>query len=93
MHGMEEAKEALSADLALQQGCDEEQGELELPLELGEELDDLSLHGDVERRDRLVRHDEGRLGRIRDVRDGPDGALYLLTDARDGALVRLTPAD
>lgn len=30
--------------------------------------------------------------RIRDVRQGPDGALYLLVDARDGRLVRLTPA-
>jgi glucose/arabinose dehydrogenase len=30
--------------------------------------------------------------RIRDVRQGPDGALWLLTDdARDGQIVRLTP--
>ncbi|MFA7667492.1 MAG: PQQ-dependent sugar dehydrogenase, partial [Burkholderiaceae bacterium] len=29
--------------------------------------------------------------RIRDVRQGPDGLLYLLTDARDGRLVRLDP--
>jgi len=35
----------------------------------------------------------GVLGRIRDVREGPDGRLYLLTDARNGALVRLDPAD
>lgn len=34
-----------------------------------------------------------RFGRIRDVRQGPDGMLYLLTDARDGQLLRLTPAD
>jgi glucose/arabinose dehydrogenase len=33
-----------------------------------------------------------RLGRIRDVRVGPDGLLYLLTDADDGRLVRLVPA-
>jgi len=33
------------------------------------------------------------LGRIRDVRVGPDGFLYLLTDADDGMLVRLVPAD
>ncbi len=32
-----------------------------------------------------------RLGRIRDVRLGPDGLLYLLTDASDGRLVRLIP--
>ncbi len=46
--------------------------------------------------DRVVHQErilEGRLGRIRDVRDGPDGLLYLLTDARNGAIVRLAPAD
>jgi glucose/arabinose dehydrogenase len=33
-----------------------------------------------------------RLGeRIRDVVQGPDGYLYLLTDARDGAVLRLLP--
>ncbi|MEO2199056.1 MAG: PQQ-dependent sugar dehydrogenase [bacterium] len=30
--------------------------------------------------------------RIRDVRQGPDGFLYLLTDEEDGALLRLEPA-
>ena len=30
--------------------------------------------------------------RIRNVRQGPDGAVYLLVDARDGAILRLTPA-
>ena len=34
---------------------------------------------------------QGQLGRIRDVRQGPDGFLYLLTDARNGALLRLEP--
>jgi len=34
---------------------------------------------------------EGRLGRIRDVRQGPDGHLYLLTDERSGELLRLEP--
>ena len=29
--------------------------------------------------------------RIRDVRSGPDGALYLLTDGEDGKLLRVTP--
>jgi glucose/arabinose dehydrogenase len=33
----------------------------------------------------------GELGRIRDVRSGPDGYLHLLTDSSDGALVRLEP--
>ncbi|WP_115717233.1 PQQ-dependent sugar dehydrogenase [Gallaecimonas mangrovi] len=30
--------------------------------------------------------------RIRDVKQGPDGYLYLLTDASDGRLIRLVPA-
>ena len=30
--------------------------------------------------------------RIRDVRMAPDGTLYLLTDARDGKVLRLVPA-
>ena len=34
-----------------------------------------------------------RFGRLRDVREGPDGLLYLLTDESDGALIRLEPAD
>lgn len=32
---------------------------------------------------------EGELGRIRDVRTGPDGLLYILTDDPNGALFRL----
>ena len=35
---------------------------------------------------------EGKLGRIRDVRVGPDGLIYLLTDAANGKLIRLEPA-
>jgi glucose/arabinose dehydrogenase len=35
---------------------------------------------------------QGMLGRIRDVRAGPDGLLYLLVDHRNGKLVRLEPA-
>lgn len=34
---------------------------------------------------------EGELGRIRDVRVGPDGAVYVLTDADDGQLIRIAP--
>ena len=34
---------------------------------------------------------EDTLGRIRDVRAGPDGFIYLLTDARNGKLIRLEP--
>jgi glucose/arabinose dehydrogenase len=34
---------------------------------------------------------QGVLGRIRDVRAGPDGYLYVLTDASKGVLARLEP--
>jgi aldose sugar dehydrogenase len=36
---------------------------------------------------------EGQLTRVRDVRQGPDGYLYLLTDERNGKLLRLVPAN
>jgi glucose/arabinose dehydrogenase len=50
----------------------------------------LELDGDkVLREERLL---QGELGRIRDVRAGPDGFLYLLTDEFRGKLVRLEPA-
>ncbi len=35
---------------------------------------------------------ENVLGRIRDVRTGPDGYIYLLTDESDGVIARLEPA-
>lgn len=43
--------------------------------------------------DRLVAHEKllpGLGQRVRDVRQGPDGWLYVLTDAPDGQLLRLT---
>ena len=43
----------------------------------------------VLREERLLK---GRLGRIRDVRNGPDGYLYLLTDESFGVLARLEPS-
>lgn len=50
----------------------------------------LRLEGErVVKEERLLR---GVLGRIRDVRVGPDGLLYLLTDHANGELVRLEPA-
>lgn len=57
----------------------------------GQMLVRLQLDGDkVVSEERLL---ENSLGRIRDVRQGPDGFLYLLTDAQNGRLVRLEPAD
>lgn len=50
----------------------------------------LELDGDkVAREERLLK---GEVGRIRDVRLGPDGLIYLLTDASNGALLRLEPS-
>lgn len=34
-----------------------------------------------------------RIGRIRDVRVGPDGNLYVATDSSDGAIYRISPAN
>ncbi len=45
--------------------------------------------------ERLVREErllEGLGERIRDVRQGPDGLLYLLTDDEDGRILRIEPA-
>jgi glucose/arabinose dehydrogenase len=36
---------------------------------------------------------EDRRWRIRDIRQGPDGLLYVITDERNGALLRIEPAD
>jgi aldose sugar dehydrogenase len=46
--------------------------------------------------DGAVVHEEelllGLVGRIRDVREGPDGNIYVLSDDADGALYRVEPA-
>jgi len=56
----------------------------------GQMLVRLRLEGEkVVREERLLR---GVLGRIRDVRDGPDGYLYLLTDESHGVIARIEPA-
>lgn len=55
----------------------------------GQMLVRLSLEGDkVLSEERLF---QGRPGRIRDVRMGPDGLVYLLTDDSQGALLRIEP--
>jgi glucose/arabinose dehydrogenase len=49
----------------------------------------LELNGDkIIHEERLL---TDRLGRIRDVRQGPDGLLYLLTDDQKGKLVKIHP--
>lgn len=54
------------------------------------ELIRLELDGDrIVHEERLLT-DRGQ--RIRDVREGPDGAIYLLVDAADGKILRLSPA-
>ncbi len=50
----------------------------------------LKLDGEkVVKEERMLK---GAPGRIRDVRNGPDGLLYLLTDSPQGVLARLEPA-
>jgi glucose/arabinose dehydrogenase len=49
----------------------------------------LKLDGDkVVKEERMLKN---ALGRIRDVRSGPDGFIYLLTDESNGVLARLEP--
>jgi aldose sugar dehydrogenase len=56
----------------------------------GQMLVRLEVDGDkVGKEERLL---EGLRERIRDVREGPDGALYLATDSRQGRILRVTPA-
>ncbi len=56
----------------------------------GQMLLRLEVDGDkVGKEERLL---QGLRERIRDVREGPDGALYLLTDSRDGRILRVKPA-
>ena len=51
----------------------------------------LELDGDkVTKEERLL---QDMRQRIRDVRAGPDGALWLLTDSPKGELLRLTPGE
>jgi glucose/arabinose dehydrogenase len=66
------------------------QGDLLVGALRGQMLLRLTLDGEkVIREERLL---QGRSGRIRDVRIGPDGLVYLLTDEAQGALLRLEPA-
>jgi len=50
----------------------------------------LSVDGEkIVKEERMLK---GTLGRIRDVRQGPDGYVYLLTDHANGVIARLEPA-
>ena len=51
----------------------------------------LTLDGDAVAESEVIL--DGEIGRIRDVRQGSDGALYLLDDDSRGSLYRLVPAD
>ena len=42
----------------------------------------------ISKEERLLKD---KIGRVRDVREGPDGFIYLITDELDGRLVRLEP--
>ena len=65
------------------------QGDLLLGGLSGQVLVRLDMDGDtVVGEERLF---EGNLGRIRDVRVGGDGAIYLLTDEDNGRLIRVAP--
>jgi glucose/arabinose dehydrogenase len=66
------------------------QGNLLVGALRGQMLVRLSLDGEkVLGEERLL---QGRGGRIRDVRMGPEGLVYLLTDEAQGSLLRLEPA-
>ena len=61
----------------------------------GEQLARLTLSEDAQRIEQEETLIQG-IGRIRDVREGPDGYIYVAIEGRDGALtpiVRLEPAD
>ncbi|HVL34881.1 MAG TPA: PQQ-dependent sugar dehydrogenase [Burkholderiales bacterium] len=65
------------------------QGSLFVGALRGEMLVRLELDGErVVKEERLL---QGAIGRVRDVRVGPDGLVYLLTDDRHGVLARLEP--
>lgn len=52
----------------------------------------LTLDGEkVVGEERLLTDLQPKRERLRDVRQGPDGALYILTDAAQGRLLKLVP--
>ena len=70
--------------------CPNWQGNLFVGALAGQLLMRIELDGErIVKQERLLKD---RVGRIRDVRQGPDGLLYLLTDDTNGRLLRLEPA-
>jgi glucose/arabinose dehydrogenase len=65
------------------------QGSLFVGALKGRALLRLGMDGDAVREQQWLL--QGLQQRIRDVRQGPDGLLYVLTDAADGQLIRLLP--
>lgn len=66
------------------------QGDLFVGALAGRYLERLELDGEqVVGQEQLL---QNQVGRIRDVRVGPDGRVYLLTDAPNGSVLRLEPA-
>ncbi len=65
-------------------------GNLFLGALAGEQLVRLTVEGDKVTHEERLLHQLGE--RIRDVRQGPDGALWLLTDNSNGRILRLAPA-
>ena len=65
------------------------QGDLFVGALAGQTLVRLTLDGEKIVREERLFHQQ--FGRIRDVRQGPDGLLYLLTDSGEGELIRLEP--
>ena len=67
------------------------QGDLFVGALAGQHLRRVEVSGErVVAQERLL---DGVLGRIRDVETGPDGFLYLITDAANGGLFRLEPVE
>jgi glucose/arabinose dehydrogenase len=57
----------------------------------GAHLERLVFDGDTVVVAEKLLEDEGK--RIRDVRSGPDGALWVLTDEENGEVLRITPGE
>ncbi len=57
----------------------------------GQHLRRIVLEGERVVEEEVLLHRERELGRIRDVRTGPDGLIYLLTDERNGGVYRIEP--